>query len=42
MENRQFGATTRRVSAVGQGTWNIERAPPDTAVAALRQGIGWA
>jgi diketogulonate reductase-like aldo/keto reductase len=39
MECRQFGSPSRQVSAIGQGTWNIEQAPIDTAVEALRRGI---
>ena len=39
MECRQFGATSRQVAEIGQGTWNIEQAPGDMAVAALRRGI---
>jgi diketogulonate reductase-like aldo/keto reductase len=39
MECRQFGTTSRQVSRIGQGTWNIENVPADTAVAALRRGI---
>jgi diketogulonate reductase-like aldo/keto reductase len=39
MHRRQFGSTSRQVSELGQGTWNIEQAPVDTAVAALRRGI---
>jgi diketogulonate reductase-like aldo/keto reductase len=39
MENRQFGSLSRQVSALGQGTWNIEQVPIETAVQALRRGI---
>jgi diketogulonate reductase-like aldo/keto reductase len=39
MEYRQFGSTSRRVSELGQGTWNIEQAPIATAVKTLRRGI---
>src|ERR1700733_2611196 len=39
MESRQFGSTSRQVSEIGQGTWNIEHVPIGTAVAALRRGI---
>jgi diketogulonate reductase-like aldo/keto reductase len=39
MQCRQFGSPSRQVSEIGQGTWNIERVPIDTAVAALRCGI---
>src|SRR5579863_7321901 len=39
MECRRFGSTSRGVSVIGQGTWNIEQAPIDTAVATLRRGI---
>jgi diketogulonate reductase-like aldo/keto reductase len=36
---RIFGSTGRRVAAIGQGTWNIERAAADSAVAALQRGL---
>jgi diketogulonate reductase-like aldo/keto reductase len=39
MECRQFGSSGRQVAEIGQGTWNIEQAPTDTTVAALRRGI---
>ena len=39
MERRQFGSTSRQVSEIGQGTWNIEQVPIGTAVEALRRGI---
>jgi diketogulonate reductase-like aldo/keto reductase len=39
MESRPFGSPSRRVSAIGQGTWNIEHVPAATAVAALSCGI---
>jgi diketogulonate reductase-like aldo/keto reductase len=39
MESRQFGSPLRQVSAIGQGTWNIEQVPIGTAVEALRRGI---
>jgi len=39
MEQRQFGSTQRQVPEIGQGTWNIEHTPADTAVEALRRGI---
>jgi diketogulonate reductase-like aldo/keto reductase len=39
MANRQFGVVSRRVSEIGQGTWNIEREPVNKAVEALRRGI---
>ena len=39
MEKRQFGSTGREVAVIGQGTWNIERADPTLAVAALRRGL---
>ena len=34
-----FGPTKRGVAAVGQGTWNLERASRKEAVAALRRGL---
>jgi diketogulonate reductase-like aldo/keto reductase len=39
MEQRPFGATGARVSAVGQGTWRLENAERAAAIAALRRGI---
>jgi diketogulonate reductase-like aldo/keto reductase len=39
MKSRQFGSPSRQVSAIGQGTWNIEHVPIGTAVKALRRGI---
>jgi diketogulonate reductase-like aldo/keto reductase len=37
--NKAFGQGGRQVAAIGQGTWNIERAPRGEAVAALRRGL---
>ncbi len=39
MECRKFGSSSRQVSQIGQGTWNIEQAPIGTAVTTLRRGI---
>jgi aryl-alcohol dehydrogenase-like predicted oxidoreductase len=39
MNCRLFGSLLRRVSEIGQGTWNIEHESATTAVAALRRGI---
>jgi diketogulonate reductase-like aldo/keto reductase len=39
MERHRFGSTRRDVAAIGQGTWNIEKADRATAVAALRLGL---
>jgi diketogulonate reductase-like aldo/keto reductase len=39
MKHRQFGSLSRQAAEIGQGTWNIEQVPMDTAVAALRRGI---
>jgi diketogulonate reductase-like aldo/keto reductase len=39
MEYRLFGSTSRQVSEIGQGTWNIEQVPAGTSVQALRRGI---
>ncbi len=36
---RIFGSTKRRVAAIGQGSWNIEQAAADSAVAALQRGL---
>lgn len=37
--NRAFGRDGPAVSRIGQGTWNIERAPRGEAIAALRSGL---
>jgi diketogulonate reductase-like aldo/keto reductase len=39
MELRQFGTTGRRVAAIGQGTWYIDRGDRAAAVATLRRGL---
>jgi diketogulonate reductase-like aldo/keto reductase len=39
MQHRRFGTAARDVSAVGQGTWYIDRAHRPSAIAALRRGI---
>jgi diketogulonate reductase-like aldo/keto reductase len=39
MELRPFGATGRKVAAIGQGTWNIDSGRRSEAVAALRRGL---
>lgn len=39
MQTHPFGPARRDVAAVGQGTWNLERAPRKEAVAALRRGL---
>jgi diketogulonate reductase-like aldo/keto reductase len=39
MQHRPFGSTQRQVAVIGQGTWNIEQADADKAVAALRRGL---
>src|SRR4051794_9544186 len=39
MKFRQFGNSERDVPIIGQGTWYIERADRENAVAALRRGI---
>ncbi|MGZ5828908.1 MAG: aldo/keto reductase [Xanthobacteraceae bacterium] len=39
MKHKEFGRTGRQVSAIGQGTWYIDRGNRKGAVAALRRGI---
>jgi diketogulonate reductase-like aldo/keto reductase len=39
MQNRPFGWTGVAVSAIGQGTWQLERADRGAALATLRQGL---
>jgi diketogulonate reductase-like aldo/keto reductase len=39
MERSPFGPTMREVAAIGQGTWYIDEADPEPAIAALRRGL---
>jgi diketogulonate reductase-like aldo/keto reductase len=39
LKHKEFGRTGRQVSAIGQGTWYIDRGNRKSAVAALRRGI---
>lgn len=39
MKHKSFGWAAEPVSAVGQGTWNLEEAPRGQAVRALRAGL---
>jgi diketogulonate reductase-like aldo/keto reductase len=39
MKRRPFGSMGREVGVIGQGTWYIEQADAETAVAALRRGL---
>ncbi len=39
MKQNKFGARGPNVSAIGQGTWHIDRGDRATAVAALRRGL---
>jgi diketogulonate reductase-like aldo/keto reductase len=39
LRQEEFGKTSRQVSAIGQGTWYIDRGDRGSAVAALRRGI---
>jgi diketogulonate reductase-like aldo/keto reductase len=39
MQQRPFGATGRKVAAIGQGTWNMERGERAAAIASLRHGL---
>jgi diketogulonate reductase-like aldo/keto reductase len=39
MERRRFGNAALDVAVIGQGTWNIEKDPRASAVAALRRGL---
>ena len=36
---RQFGSSGRAVGVIGQGTWQLERAPRREAIATLRRGL---
>ncbi|MFZ3234231.1 MAG: aldo/keto reductase [Stellaceae bacterium] len=39
MQQRPFGSTGREAAVIGLGTWYLEQAPRDAAVAALRRGL---
>jgi diketogulonate reductase-like aldo/keto reductase len=39
MEQRRFGSTERKVSVIGQGTWQIDNGDRASAIAALHQGL---
>jgi diketogulonate reductase-like aldo/keto reductase len=39
LRQKEFGGTGKQVSAIGQGTWYIDRGDRRSAVAALRHGI---
>jgi aryl-alcohol dehydrogenase-like predicted oxidoreductase len=39
MQQRPFGSTGHDAAVIGLGTWYLEQAPRDTAVAALRRGL---
>jgi diketogulonate reductase-like aldo/keto reductase len=39
MQCRHFGEMSRKVSVIGQGTWQIDSAGRATAIAALRRGL---
>jgi diketogulonate reductase-like aldo/keto reductase len=39
VEHRPFGSTQRKVAVIGQGTWYLEQAVAETAIAALRRGL---
>jgi diketogulonate reductase-like aldo/keto reductase len=39
VERRRFGNAALDVAVIGQGTWNIEKDPRASAVAALRRGL---
>ena len=39
MQQRPFGSTGRDAAVIGLGTWYLEQAPRDAAVAALRRGL---
>jgi diketogulonate reductase-like aldo/keto reductase len=39
MERSPFGSTTRGAAVIGQGTWYIDEADSETAIAALRRGL---
>ena len=39
MQRHQFGSTKQQVSAIGQGTWHLDRGDRASAIAALRRGL---
>jgi diketogulonate reductase-like aldo/keto reductase len=39
VERRPFGSTAREVGIIGQGTWYIDEADCETAIAGLRRGL---
>jgi diketogulonate reductase-like aldo/keto reductase len=39
VERRPFGSTAREVAIIGQGTWYIDEADRETAIAGLRRGL---
>lgn len=39
MEQRPFGPTQRQVAVIGQGTWGLDAADRNSALAALRRGL---
>ena len=39
MDRRRFGNAALDVAVIGQGTWNIEKDPRASAIAALRRGL---
>src|ERR1700691_5976117 len=39
MRTHRFGRTERNVPVIGQGTWYIDEAGRDEAIAALRRGL---
>ena len=39
MERRQFGTSGREIAVIGQGSWNIDRADWELAIAAIRRGL---
>lgn len=39
MQKRRFGAASREVAVIGQGSWYIEHAAKADAIAALRRGV---
>lgn len=39
MEKRRFGPTNRMVPVIGQGTWYIDTADRDVAIATIRRGL---
>jgi len=39
VQKKKFGSTGQAIPSIGQGTWHLENAPPERAIATLRLGL---